>query len=258
MYDLYLGSMLVPVTPESITTQINGRNETLDLINDGQINVLKLPGLTTASFSVLLPSTLYPFARYMGGFQAPQYYLNQLESMKANKQPFQWIVSRRYPSGKTLHNTNITMVLEDYAIREDAKNNGFDLMVDIHLKQFKSAGTKVFSVDLPSATAPIVIPETRPPSTTPPKNPSKPTTSSGPSKTSTSSIFDKIKAGIEKAKTVVTSAVGAVAGALATLGTNKSVSQTVKKIVDSSTTKPTQLVSKDLSNNKSKVMVSLR
>ena len=81
-YDFYIGKMLFPVPPETINIQINGRNETVVLINDGEINMLKAAGLTSGSFTLLLPNTPYPFARYTDGFQNAKVYLDYLESLK--------------------------------------------------------------------------------------------------------------------------------------------------------------------------------
>ena len=161
MYDFYMGSVLMPVTPSAFDMQINGKNETVELINEKEINVLRVAGLTTCRFSLLLPAQEYPFANYLSGFQPPRYYLDYFESLKQEKVAFQLIISRRRSGGKSLHGTNIRMVLEDYRIKENAKQLGFDIQVDINLKQYQSQETKVFSVSLPSENAPILVQDTR-------------------------------------------------------------------------------------------------
>ena len=165
-YDVYLGKTLFPVAPEKITMRINGKNTTHDLINDGEMNVLKLAGLTTVNFTVLLPAVQYPFASYQGGFKAPSHYLDLLEELKQSKQPFQFIVTRNGSmSGRfRLHNTNMTVSLEDYTVKDDA-GEGFDMKVEINLKQYKEFKTKTFYVENPAPTAPIAIEEERPAST---------------------------------------------------------------------------------------------
>lgn len=164
MYDVYIDGMLLPVAPEKITTTINGKNETATLINDGEINILKAAGLTTISFTALFPNFKYPFAQYPNGFVQAGYYLDKLERLKANKLPFQFIITRKTPVNKRLFNTNLTCSLEGYSIVDDARN-GFDVEVQITLKQFKAYATKTFHVDKPSPTAPIVVNPTRPAST---------------------------------------------------------------------------------------------
>lgn len=166
MYDVYIDGVLLPIAPEKITTQINGRNETVNLINDNEANILKAAGLTTISLPVLLPNSKYPFARYPSGFKMAGYYLDKLAALKSSKKPFQFIVTRHFPTNKKLFNTNITCSLENYQIVDDAKN-GFDIEVQINLKQFKSYSTKTFTVERPSPTAPVVVNPNRPASTAP-------------------------------------------------------------------------------------------
>lgn len=159
-YTVYLGTLRFPIAPEKIEMKINGKNEVYDLINEGEMNVLKLAGLTTVSFSVLLPAVEYPFATYIGGFQPPSYYLDELEELKESREPFQFIVTRtssKISGRKRLHNTNMKVSLEDFTIKEDAKNQGFDIMVDISLKQYRKRKTKTFKVKKPKPTAPIAV-----------------------------------------------------------------------------------------------------
>ena len=166
-YDVYIGDVLLPVAPQAITTSINGRNKVYDLINEGEMNILKLAGLTTVSFTVLLPAVQYPFAVYRNGFLKPSYFLELFEKLKQGKQGFQFIVSR-YDSNsvrRNLYNTNMTVSMEDYKIKEDAKGQGFDIEVEITLKQFKQYTTKTFTVVTPSPTAPVAVTPVRPQST---------------------------------------------------------------------------------------------
>lgn len=145
MYSFYIDKVLLPVTPSKFTTKINNQNKTMKLINEGEINILKSPALTTVNFDCLLPNVKYPFAVYKSGFQKAKYYLDKFESLKLSKEPFQFIVSRTTPNGEYLSSTNIKMSLESYTIKEDSKQ-GFDVLVSIKLKQYKEYGTKTCTV----------------------------------------------------------------------------------------------------------------
>lgn len=161
-YDLYLGKMLMPVTPAKIQMAIKNQNRTITLIDDGEINVLKEAGLTTIQFTLLIPQVSYPFARYGGsGFVAAKTYLDYFEQLKKAKEPFQFIVSRCTPGGKRLFDTNLSVGLEEYTVKEDA-GNGFDLEVSVTLRQYRHYATKTLSIDIPSPTAPILVNEDRP------------------------------------------------------------------------------------------------
>lgn len=148
-YFMYLDGVLFPVTPSKIDMKIKGQNKTMNLINDSQINILKNPALTEISFKALLPAVRYPFANYGGDnggtFVDPKYYLTKLEQLQVSKRPFQYIITRNSPVGKSFFHTNLKVSLESYDISEDAKQ-GFDIEVSIKLKQYKAYGTKTVAV----------------------------------------------------------------------------------------------------------------
>lgn len=144
-YDMYFGKVLLPVTPSSVKTEINNKNKTIDLINEGEVNVLKSAGLTKITFNLLLPNVKYSFAKYPNGFKNASYYLAILEDYKVSKKPFQFILTRTLPAGGVLFNTNIKVSLENYTIEDDA-SEGFDTKVSITLKQYKVYGTKTANI----------------------------------------------------------------------------------------------------------------
>ena len=141
-----MDKILLPITPEEITTKINGNNKTMQLINEGEINIPKSAKLTDIEFTALLPNIKYPFARYQNtNFTNANYFLDLLERLKRDKKPFQFIVCRNRPSGKRLYNTNIKVTLESYTIDESHKI-GIDMSVKIKLKQYRDFGTKIVKI----------------------------------------------------------------------------------------------------------------
>lgn len=148
-YDVYLGEIHFPVTPAKIQIKIKNQNKTITLINDVEVNVLKGAGLTEISFSALLPNQQYPFARYEKGYVGAGAFLVLLERYKTAKKPIVLNISRVMPDGKISYPTSMTVSLEDYDIVDDAKE-GFDVNVNIKLKQYKVSGTK--SVNLNTGT----------------------------------------------------------------------------------------------------------
>ena len=50
-YEFFLGKCLLPVAPSKLEIKINNANKTLALINEGEINILKKPGLTDIEFT---------------------------------------------------------------------------------------------------------------------------------------------------------------------------------------------------------------
>lgn len=146
-YYFYLDKTLLPIAPEKISMKINNQNKTINLINEGQVNVVKGAGLTDISFEALIPAVEYPFTKYKNGFVKPYEFIKTFEKLKADKQPFQFIVTRTRPDGQILFDTNITVTLESYSITESVKE-GFDVRVSFDLKQYKEYGTKqIVTVD---------------------------------------------------------------------------------------------------------------
>lgn len=146
-YLFYMKKCLLPVTPKDCNIKVNGKNKKVTLINEGEINILKKPGLTDINFDCLLPNVKYPFAVYNDGFRNASHFLSYFEELKTSQEPFQFIITRSFPNGRSLYNTNIKVSLEDYQIKEGA-DNGFDVIVQVKLKQWKDYGTKTVAVTI--------------------------------------------------------------------------------------------------------------
>lgn len=138
-YACYLAGAQMP-TPAKLTLKIKNKNKTLILLNEGEINFLRTPGLT----ELVVPFT---FPMLMG--RSPDYYLGILERLKTSKEHTQFILVRCSPDGRSLFDTNITVSVEDYNIVEDA-TKGLDMAVDVNLKQWKDYGTKTVTVEQPA------------------------------------------------------------------------------------------------------------
>ncbi|EGT2204327.1 LysM peptidoglycan-binding domain-containing protein [Clostridioides difficile] len=137
-YDFYLDGVQLPITPGKLEIKTTNKNKTVDLINDGEVNILKTPGLSEISFEAEFTHNKLPF--YRGTFRDVQFFLSKLELLKTDCKPFQFIVSREM-GGKVLFNTNMKVSLEEYNIVEDA-DNGSDVKVAIKLKQYRDYSTK--------------------------------------------------------------------------------------------------------------------
>lgn len=151
-YDVYMKKCLLPIAPQKLQIKINNANKTITLIDEGEVNLLKKAGLTDIDFECTIPQVKYPFAVYKSGFKGASYFLEYFETLKTKKKPFQFIVSRSMPNGKTLFSTNIKVTLEDYTITEQAKQ-GFDVTVKISLKQWRKYGTKTVKIKVDTTKA---------------------------------------------------------------------------------------------------------
>ena len=144
MYAVYVSKVRLPIAPPKLTMTINGQNETLNLIDGTEINILKRAGLTEITFDARFPAYRYSFSH--SNFRPISYYLEKLEKLKQNRKGFQFIVTRNIDRRLVISDdenfaTNLTVSLEDYKIVEDAED-GLDCVVSITLKQYIPYGTK--------------------------------------------------------------------------------------------------------------------
>ena len=155
MYQVFLGTVLLPIAPSKIETIISSRTQTIDLINGQEVSILKSAGLTQIQFDFMIPSQKYPFATLSGGLfggtigaVTTTALLGALESLKNAKKPFQFIIARVGGGLKitNAYNTNLKVTLEDYTINEDAEN-GMDLIVSVRLLQYRPYSTKILKDD---------------------------------------------------------------------------------------------------------------
>lgn len=160
MYEFYLNGILLPVAPSKMDLKSKGQNKTVNLINDGEINLIKTTGLCEVSFEALLPNQKYPFACYPDGFRPAGYYIDAFRELMDSGRPFQFIVVREMPSGAKLSGTNLRMTLEDLTVKEDAKE-GLDQIVNLKLKQYREYGTKTVELFIDQRTTAAEVVENR-------------------------------------------------------------------------------------------------
>ena len=134
MYDFYIDRMQLPIAPSKLQLKVNNGNKTIDLMNIGEVNLLKNPKLSDISFEFRLISR----GMYQQSEVSAEDYLSKLESLKLNKMPFRFIVTRKGDVGFK-YDTNMLVSLESYTITEDA-NEGSDIFVSVNLKQYKEFG----------------------------------------------------------------------------------------------------------------------
>lgn len=161
MYSMYIQDVLFPVTPGKISYKIGNNNKTVTLINEGEVNLIKTPGLTEITIDeLLLPMyQKYPFSQYEHGFKKAKYYLDKLEKWKKSKKPVSFKIIKPEPVGTDFFGTDFAkltkqilvgspgtvykyVTIEDYEIMEDADSYGMDIAVKITMKEYRQWGTK--------------------------------------------------------------------------------------------------------------------
>lgn len=167
-YKCYLFGELMPQTPAKLSVKISGKNTTVTLLNEGEINFLKYPGLTEITLPLVFPM--------LTARKRPDYYLTLLERAKTQKTTTQFIMTRTTPAGQLLFDTNIKVSVEDYTIEENA-TNGLDVSVEVKLKQYRDYSTKTVAIkttvkhndskDTPVVKKTATVKTTRPATTAP-------------------------------------------------------------------------------------------
>ena len=149
MYRIYLKQdgkqILLPVTPSEIETKAGNRNKAVYILNFGEINLAKKPGLQEIRFTVLLPGRMYGFVQTEDGFHEPEYFLNCFKEYKAAAKAVQLILFRRLADGTQLFCGNMDVLLEDYTVTEKGGEQG-DFWVELHWKEWKAAKSIRYSV----------------------------------------------------------------------------------------------------------------
>lgn len=164
-YMMIIGSTIVPVTPDKITTKYKGQNETVELVDGNVINKLNPPGLVTYSFTLLLPKqTNLPFANRLWTpygnekveHMEQDYYLNYFyDIFKNNKVVLLTIWRTAVGGGRDMGVTegidisgngiitSKSVTIESYEIEEDAEE-GMDIKLDLELQEYIGYGTQTF------------------------------------------------------------------------------------------------------------------
>lgn len=145
MYLFFLGVVPLPVTPGALTIKTPSLNQTVNLVNEGEINIPKKAGLREISFDFLLPQVRnYPFANYPLPLNfTASIIIPLLNYWKNTMLPFRFIVVRTTPKYIPLYFTYIKCVIEDFEYNEDAEEHGMDVMCSITLKEYVDYGTKI-------------------------------------------------------------------------------------------------------------------
>ncbi len=149
MYRLYLKQdekqILLPVAPSEMEVKTGNRNTTVYILNFGEMNLAKKPGLQEIRFTVLLPGRQYGFVQTEDGFHEAEYFLNHFREYKAAAKPVQLILFRKLADGTQLFCGNMDVLLEDYTVTEKGGEQG-DFWVEMHWKEWKAAKSIRYSV----------------------------------------------------------------------------------------------------------------
>lgn len=117
IYKVYIDSLLLPQTPESITTTPDNRNEVIFLANGEPFTLAKKEGPRTWEFEAEITQKAYPFT-FADSLKNVAVYESYFEGLKKKQTPCLLTIMRTHGQPPTC-----TMcLLDDYKLLEDAKN----------------------------------------------------------------------------------------------------------------------------------------
>lgn len=147
-YHFFVDDLELPYAPSKLKVTIGSNNQTVELINGNEINILKNPKLTEIEFDIELPrGRQYAFANTLVSSKT---YTDYFEELMLTKKPTKLVITRPNPmlNGSTgiggtsedFESTVLTVSLEGYTLEEDAEN-AYDIVVSLKFKEYVSYGT---------------------------------------------------------------------------------------------------------------------
>ena len=148
-YHFFIGDLELPYAPSKLKVTIGSKNQTVDLINGNEINILKSPKLTEIEFDVELPrGRQYAFANELTSSKT---YTDYFEKLMVQKKAVKLVITRPNPAktssgiGGTIEDfesTSMTVTLEGYSMTEDAEN-AYDVVVSLKFKEYCGYGSVI-------------------------------------------------------------------------------------------------------------------
>lgn len=147
-YHFFVGDLELPYAPSELKLTIGSNNQTVELINGSEINILKNPKLTEIEFDVELPrGRQYAFANTLVSSKT---YTDYFEKLMLTKTPTKLVITRPNPflrgstgiggTIKDFESTVLNVSLEGYSLEENA-DNAYDITVSLKFKEYLSYGT---------------------------------------------------------------------------------------------------------------------
>lgn len=155
----------LPVNPPTLSMECGGKNDQVEIVSIGDINLLRSPKLHTIKVESFLPATINKNAPYVltsGAFKDPQFYIDFFEKVRADKKPIRFIV--------TDTKINLLMAIESFTYTLNAGDD--DVTYSLELTEYKPYAPKVVVIQVVAAatttntasnTVAATTPATRPP-----------------------------------------------------------------------------------------------
>lgn len=149
MYQFYfkqgIEQISIPIAPAELTTKVGNSNKTVQILNIGEVTLLKSIGLREFQFTLLLPGSPFGGLQTKLTWKDPIFYLNKFREYKKSKKPVSLIIFRELADGTQLFDGNIEVSFEDYIVKEKAGEQG-DFWVEIRLKEYRKISSTPYKL----------------------------------------------------------------------------------------------------------------
>ncbi|MCD8090004.1 MAG: LysM peptidoglycan-binding domain-containing protein [Clostridiales bacterium] len=149
----------LPLPPDKMTTKLKGNTKVIDLVNSGEITVLKDIGLREISFRVLLPKDETVGISAVS-FNPPIYFLSLFRNIVADRKPLRLIILRDLPDGTSIFNGDINLSIDSYTVTENGGEEG-DFYVDLNFKEYRSPEAAAAEISSSGETKEETVRETK-------------------------------------------------------------------------------------------------
>lgn len=137
-FDFEGTTIRLPVNPNEFSIKTKSSNKTTELVNLGEINIIKNMPLRDISFKSYLPnSSEYPWVVTKKDFKYPKYYIDKFTGYKKSKKPVRLVVVRNCIDKSLNMKTNMLVTIEDFTVSEIVGSTG-EWEYDINLKEYRT------------------------------------------------------------------------------------------------------------------------
>ena len=136
----------LPVNPPSLAVESAGKNETVEIVALGEINILRQKKLSNIKIECFFPALVNKDASYVltsGQFKEPQFYIDFFEKIWEEKKPARFIVT----------DTKVNMLVGIEAFTPALNAGDDDTSYTLELKEYKPYAPKTVTIQLPAAKA---------------------------------------------------------------------------------------------------------
>lgn len=164
-YGLYFDynntTIRIPVNPQSYTITYPTDNTKYNILDLGEINRIREPGLAIIQWDSYLPAnTNEPFVLTTGNFRPPAYYIEQITKFMKSKEPVRFIANRINEQGQPIFDTNIQVSIEEFEQLEQGGETG-DFYYSISLLEYREFNPQIVNLVAPATvTAPTTATNT--------------------------------------------------------------------------------------------------